>query len=454
MSRASNLRARERFAISLLALGLIGAVGSGAPTFSLVGASGILAFSLSRNWAKIPSTLGFYILLVGVTAVPLLVALNDPNDMIVNENPIRRQLFTQSNLMNSLLIVVLQTATLSTFLNLLTEQAIWSHPTPQPHRGKRPWALALATIALAQLANPTSTILLGNYGGIGFGLTGLGGLGGWNLFFVISFGAFAVRTHLRGNLAAFTVAACLAIWLAHGNRGEVLGIGLLLAAYRWRIFPLTIRSAAMGAIGLGLFSTFFYLIKILRTSQLRIDQALVNLPLLLSDQEAGPLAVITDTAGPSAFALLSSVFLVHDGGWDFLGGSSYIDYVYRILPASWSGAQVVDVSIQLRDLTTALGGAHFGGEPFLNFGVIGTVIYAALIGLLLVRLGNSRHKSRLAEIFDISLLLLGPRVAWYGFIYLFKAILIFAALAVINSSIQPRRIAAPPSAHRPRKVGK
>lgn len=416
----------------------------------------VTAYTVAQDRARLLSTLGMYVLLVGVTALPLAQVYFGERTYLLTGVGVRANIQSEDAVSLAILAIMAQTATLSAFLRRLSSHAVLSEELPQRYHWISVPVLLVAIGLFSVLANPSGLILEGLYGSADFLREAALGIGGWNLFFIFAISIYTQRTRLQGATHKIALLVTMGFWLLHGNRGEVLMItALLLATYagkqaaRYGTLSRIVGGAALAVVALFVFQV----VGEVRGTGLRLEVALAG---VWDD----PLSVFwraesfeINTLAPVAYTLLAVIYSVQWGGWDQAFGASYLDYAARILPASWLGAGgPEDLSVRLIRETMAIGGAHFGAEPFLNFGLIGVLAYAGGIGALLTYVANRRHRSAIAETADLAFLLVSPRVCWYGFIYLFKTLLLLGAFALASHLLGPR--ARTPNPARAMRIGR
>jgi len=160
-----------------------------------------------------------------------------------------------------------------------------------------------------------------------------------------------------------------------------------------------------------------------------IEGALLSF--LNSSQDRG---VAISTIGPSAYTLVATIGQVDEHSLSLLFGSSYLDYIFRILPSSLglSGGRGEDIADILVNNVEAIGGAHFGTEAYLNGGLPGAIIFAALTGCLVNAVSSRSRNSFLMAAFYMSIIFYLPRFLWYGNIYMFKLCIFFSILFLLR----------------------
>lgn len=387
-------------------------------------------------------------LLLLATALPLAVAYLADQPLILLSD-LRNYYHREEWIAEALLVVALQCITI---LTISLRPGLGSGVVSLVvHCRRRSWSLiTLSVVGMAAssvLANQAGMILEGGYGGNSLS-SDRGWFGGWPLVFVACSSAFFYLTGMSRRVDYVILYAIIAYWLAHGNRSEVLlqaVLPVVIAAFRirasrhilsrsatTRISGLPKFKTALSVIGVGIILSALHGVGLIRTVGTLSGAKLVQESMI----EARGVAV--STIGPSAYTLVAAVGLASESKEGFLYGASYWNYLYRTFPS-----RLVDLGERQRDLADvliseagAIGGAHFGAEAYLNGGVFGAVLFAALVAMLLDRLKSAAVSDGLAFVFLLSVVFYLPRFAWYGNIYMYKLILLFLGLFAARAMVR------------------
>jgi hypothetical protein len=208
-----------------------------------------------------------------------------------------------------------------------------------------------------------------------------------------------------------------------------------LRTIRW---PALVKSLCALAIGVAVFQ----IVGNVRSMGLE-DIRQASLYELLGGSESAEVAIAISTVGPAVYALTASIGLIEDDVLKYQYGRTYLDYLLRTFPENWALPfdRPDDIALLLMSEAQTLGGAHFGGEAYINFGIYGTYCFAFLYGLFLYWVFLKSRHSILVATLNAALLMLAPRIVWYGNIYLYKALLLFLLVALlIHFAPRSRRV--------------
>jgi hypothetical protein len=415
----------------------------------LVLAVWLVFVSFTKAWPTLLLTFS----LLAATALPLVFAIYF-DESVVLMGPVRSMFHTDQNLRIALLVVAAQVTCLLSFPLLLRNDGRgltdrFPLPVVGPTQLRRfRWASAILLVALSVLANPSQLVFVGIYGSEDFfGETVL--IGGWSLIFVIYFSYYAVVTQFQRYTDYLLSLGLVGYWLAHGNRSEVLGIvvivalALLAGAVRRRHGVVSFERLRIGASTItwpNLLKALFALIIGVTVFQvvgnvrsLEVDDIReASVADLLGGSERTDIAVAISTVGPAVYALTASVGLIEDDVIEYQYGRTYVDYLLRTFPSNWPLPfdRPDDIALLLMREAQTLGGVHFGGEAYINFGIYGAYFFAFLYGLFLSWVFvRSRHSVLFATL-NATLLMLAPRIVWYGNIYLYKTLVLILLIAL------------------------
>ena len=470
----------------LLALAGLGTVLLDDATLVLVAAVSLcLTIAAFRPSPTDPSASLVMVLLLLASAYPLLVSHVSDASLVALGSPLRISFHQPEWIAKALAIVLFQCAALvvaaarsdrrqGCLVSLLRVEE------------RSPWpgtlALAVCMVVATVLANRTSTILSGNYGKVEAASTGW--FSGWPVLYCAASAWYMVRSRMSRWYDYVFWYAVIAFWLFHGNRSEILiqsvlpilvfvargprvwsGLGGVI---NWRRVPVALVMAVSVLLlfeGVGLLRSYA-----VYTSP--TDRSVAVPPIVAPNSETLPageatvppaapvpqvdvtpptvaptlqsalanarnLAVQTgssrgvalSTIGPSAYTLVATVGLTETGKLQWQYGKTLQQYVYRVLPSRLNlfPGQTEDLAEILMREAETLGGSHFAAEAYLNFGIVGAVALAFLVGKYFSLLGRFTASGLIAA-WSLASVFYLPRLAWYGYIYMYKLMLLFGFL--------------------------
>lgn len=391
-----------------------------------------------------PHPLNILVALLIVTALPLLAYILYELP-IVNLSSTRQYFHRDDWVAEALLVIMLQCSVI----------IIYAKPTKISFgvvsllvRERRRTGLlyissVVGMIVSSVMANQTGTIFDGNYGAVEF-YQGAGWFGGWPLLFVIFSATFFYVTRLTKVVDFIVLYAIIAFWLFHGNRSEVLVQALLSmlifmarrdvgmantnSTYGRSHFNISKAKVVAGVAGAIIFFLIFQGIGFFR------NEGTIQGAILRSNAVSENRGVSISTIGPSVYSLVAAIGMTLDSKQGYSYGGTYVNYIYRTLPAGlgfFAGHQL-DLADKLISDAEAIGGAHFGAEPYINGGLVGAVLFAAIVAILIGRLFRTASDDGLSMIFLLSIIFYYPRFAWYGNIYMYKLVIVFLMIYTIR----------------------
>jgi oligosaccharide repeat unit polymerase len=370
----------------------------------------IFLFRLGIDISNTISTLPFIISLIQLLSV-LIVYLTDLPPLTLSIG--REVLFEPKNVVITLFCTSIQTL----FMSLLLDAKKFYQLRMIKFNVLNSIILLIISFILADRSNDTSFFITGSYAVA----TRVDAWGGWVAIYVIVSSALLLQLPVTTNWLRKIIIISLIIqilyFLAHGNRSEVLIQLLLLLSYWFggrNIFFKRTTLSSFGIIGIFLLIILFYVIGEVR------DYSEVG----IFDFNRGYLYL--STLSGSMWSQIAVTGLYSHWGTSF--GTTYISYLINIIPSfiptPWErGAEVAQYLFD----GEVTGGMGFWGEAYLNFGIIGVVVYSFLFVLFNRYLLKRSVNSYLTSLFLLSLLLYLPRIYLYDFVYLVKILTFFSA---------------------------
>ncbi|MHA6298269.1 hypothetical protein [Devosia sp. CAU 1758] len=453
---------------ALLALAGLGTVLLDDATLVLVAAVSLcLTIVALRPSPTDPSASLVMVLLLLASAYPLLISHVSDASLVALGSSLRIGFHQPEWIAKALAIVLFQCAALvvATARSDRRQGGLVSLLRVQE---RSPWpgtlALAVCMVVTTVLANRTSTILSGNYGEVEPASTGW--FSGWPVLYCAASAWYMVRTRMSRWYDYVFWYAVIAYWLFHGNRSEILIQSMLpilvFAAHgprvwsvlggviNWRRVPAALVMAVSVLLmfeSVGLLRSHAVFAPPTRVSQptssltpqvAPLPQVEAAAPTLQSAvANARELAIHTglsrgvalSTIGPSAYTLVAIVGLTETRKLQWQYGKTLQQYVYRIVPSrlNWFPGRAEDMSEVLMREADTLGGSHFAAEAYLNFGIMGAIALAFLVGKYFSLLGRFAASGLIAA-WSLASVFYLPRLAWYGYIYMYKLMLLFGFL--------------------------
>jgi hypothetical protein len=388
-------------------------------TFSL-----IIVYSIVLNHTKLSTITGIYFFILLLTLVPIIQIVFGIREYLMGGNSIRFNLHTDVNIHKTFFIILFQMATVASFL-FLTKHMNYVNSNVIEFNKLR-WSIGI--IILSILSNPSNMITTHQYGAEDFGSAGGSFLiAGWSSILVIVYAYYAFKTQLRTNYDVILSFIIIIFGLLHGNRSEVFGIVILLFVFKYSS-NLNLKTKLFWFFTIFILGAIFQIIGIVRG--LESDKLMVLFNILdgdfsfLADTTTG---IHISTVDAIDYSLMSIISIVDNGEIDYHYGLSIFDYLKRTLPGGipvpYDRPQ--DFGAIVADMTTARGGVHFAGEAYWNGSILGVYIYTLFVMFLVLFFNNNFNTTSLIGTFALVLIMISPRVLWYGNIYLYKPMLVF-----------------------------
>jgi hypothetical protein len=322
----------------------------------------------------------------------------------------------------------------SQFLFLLTTIRISNSNVEFIKIDRRLWrgvALSVAIIATLQI-NPTMSVLGGGYSG-----NTAEYWSGLPLVFILSISAWILLQRSYAMTYALVLNVLIAIWLLNGNRSEIFmlfvyGNYLVISKSFVNSNPSVFKVIAATLI-IFLAYILFSFIGVMRVVGINVFQAFELVSLVDGIVQDGRLNF--QTFGSSIYSVIASVSYVEVNGLVY--GETFIgqfkNVIPSFLPVPWDRYQ--DITSQFQEFQI-LGGLGLIGEGYVNFGLIGPALVAAVYVSLIKQAISRSCNSFLWSWLLLSVVLYSPRFFLYGFVYFFKLLTFFGAVFLVYSFVR------------------
>ena len=392
----------------------------------------VILISLVFNKNKLTTIVGVYFFILFLTLIPITEVILGVREYLYSGNFLRVSLHTHEYLHKTFFVILFQMSLVSTFLFLSKEI---NYPKYKSEKfNKILWVVII--VILSYLSNPTHMITAYRYGADDFSTGGSFLIAGWAMIFLIAFSYYAFKTKLKANFDVIFSIIIIIFWLLHGNRSEILGIVALLFLLRYDTNT-SLKIKLKWVVLLTVLGASFQIIGVIRGLDVgKVDMLMSFLggdfSLIFDGSSFGIPHISTVTA--IDYSLLSIIYSVDEGHLNYHYGLSVFDYLMRTLPAGipLPFERPVDLAALIAPMTNAKGGAHFAGEAYWNGSILGVYIFTFLVMSLITYFNNKMSSNTLVGIFGFALIMLAPRVVWYGNIYLYKVLLVFIILLIIS----------------------
>jgi len=275
------------------------------------------------------------------------------------------------------------------------------------------------------IINGTELVLSGGYGTENFKTERWGG---WALLFILS------AANLISNINKYKIVKPILIfvslyWFFAGNRSEILMLIVFLVFYKKMDKKISMLKIILPSTIL-LF--LFDLLGRLRSAGITLQSIINNIsnPTYIKE---GTLSI--STVGSSFYTLIATQAIAKENGFQY--GKTYLAYLINsvpsFIPQAWD--KVKDIAWFTEEAGT-IGGSLLYSEAYLNFGNMGVLIFGSIFGYFWRIIWVKSNKSSLTNIFLISLIIYFQRYFLYGFVYLWKTILLFSSLHFLSFLIK------------------
>ncbi len=231
----------------------------------------------------------------------------------------------------------------------------------------------------------------------------------WNHVVVIAL-IFAIPNFKDSKMVKFSYVFCITWFLLHSERVDVLGLVIAL------LIILMINRKDMVKKIFAIKNLKYYIIGII----------VVLLLVYIGEYRAGNKNIdfetmfrkvlVQNTAADVGYVYNSSILYTESHGFEY--GKTYLLYLIKLIP--FISTDIYDASIILQKEYYTAGGILNLSEPYMNFGIIGVIIFA-IVELTLINL-IIRRKRNYNFFLYIFLLATVFRVTWYGLMYIEKGV--------------------------------
>jgi hypothetical protein len=121
---------------------------------------------------------------------------------------------------------------------------------------------------------------------------------------------------------------------------------------------------------------------------------------------------------------------VHKG--KLLHGESLLSYLEEIIPVFTSQNRIATI---FRNNYFSPGGIHFFGEPLMNFGPIGLILFFFLFLFSINQLVQEQRERRMSHVVYTYVLMLSIRIVWYGIIYALNGLVWYIPLVYFSCRV-------------------
>ncbi|WP_194850511.1 O-antigen polymerase [Nonlabens antarcticus] len=258
----------------------------------------------------------------------------------------------------------------------------------------------------------SSNILYNSYHGDGY-VDGES-FGGWSVFFIVTMAFYIYKTNLENRRHLFFSIAVILYWFLFGNRGEVFPLVFFILL---KISKTNLKIKSWKVLLYGSFGVAVFMINGLMRSGTTF-----NFSTFLGSFFSN------FTGTPVTYSLMAVVY--HTERVGFAYGITFFEYFLRSLPSFIQSERPGDLSMFLVKEYSTLGGTHFIGEPYFNFGILGVFFFMhSFSSLFLIIEKKARALYEYRYIF-IVLIFLGTRTVWYGYITFYKTFLLLSFVLI------------------------
>lgn len=285
--------------------------------------------------------------------------------------------------------------------------------------------IVLAFIS-SYLVNGTHLAIYGGYGTEGFKTDRWGG---WPLIFIYSC-AKILSSEGRDKLRFRVLLLLVLYWFLAGNRSEILLLSVVLLKFK------SLKSAGFritrSVLPLVIVAFIFDLLGRIRSTGLsmRMLGKVLTESSLVAD---GALSI--STIGSSYYTLIASIGLTEKYG--FLLGKSYLAYLVNsvpsFVPVPWP--RIDDIAWYTEEAGT-IGGSLFFAEAYMNYGLIGVLVFSLLFHLFWSRIWEKANVDSLSLTYVFLLLIYFQRYFLYGFVYFWKSIILLGFLFLMRQLVK------------------
>lgn len=301
-----------------------------------------------------------------------------------------------------------------------------------PFKLKVVYAALILLILSTIITNLGGNIIDGGYGSESFKSSRWGG---WPLIFIFSVSIIIYQVYISKNNVWLKYFLFLSVfyWLLKGNRSEILVLSIIF-------FLPSVLVGSQKSV-----KDYFSLKNILVITTVLIIFNFVGLIRSEGISKKPASSISTNiisgdrlnisTIGPSLFTLTSSIKIVSENGFEY--GITYLAYPYNSLPSFLPIhiEKIPDIAHYTKEANT-IGGSMILAEPYINFGLFGVNVFSLIFFSFFGMILRKTFKSRLYILLLISFIVYFQRYYFYGFVYIYKLLLLFFVLIFINEVLK------------------
>lgn len=232
----------------------------------------------------------------------------------------------------------------------------------------------------------------------------------WN-HFVVACLVLAMPSFNKSKFTKFSFAFCIFWFLINGERVDMIGILACLIIYLFanKFVQAEQKKKMKYYIQIGIFS-LVVCFGMLAVGSIRSDsESFVPKSIVRS-------VLVQSTASDIGYTFHSSIRYVKENG--YLYGKTYPYYIKKIIPFTSNVGGAADILIEKYN---SPGGIYLLSEPYMNFGIIGLIIFTVIELFVLYLI--IKHDSNYAFILYLFLLATVFRTSWYGLEYIEKGVI-------------------------------
>jgi len=334
---------------------------------------------------------------------------------------VRIYYYTESSVRTALFVALQQLFMVSIFLNYKSNYLFRN--SVRPVNDVFVFFSLLGLLLSSYFANRSGTIITGGYGADFKEVM----WGGWSLLYVLCASVLLYQSLLYKRISIISVLSLSVLyWLLHANRGEVFVLAFLLGLILLLPLKGKVLSVSKAIFYFFVLVTFYLFFEVVGDAR---SVGISEYDFAFGFVEGGVLSI--STIGSAAWSLISSINIADASGYMY--GSTFLNYFTRVLPSfipvPW------EVSVDIAKYTSEAytrGGSGFAGEAYINFGVFGPSAIAYIFVYFLRYLLSKGSSSPIYACFFLVIVLYSPRLIFYGYIYLVKALFLFLGILLLS----------------------
>lgn len=289
------------------------------------------------------------------------------------------------------------------------------------------WTLFGLALIVSFFINRTSFVFSGGYAGnINEYWSGLPAI------FVTFMSAWCLFYKKSGIVFLICLNSIILYWIATGNRSEVLSL-FVFGNVSYLISSPMVKSPALRNIALAsvimLGFLIFALVGIIRgESTGGGGQSLV---VSIFSQMVQEDRINVSTVGSSVYSGLVAFHISLEEGLYY--GQTIFGQFLNIIPSFFETpwGRYENPYFSYSGLYQTMGGFGILGESFLNFGIVGPVVFGAFFAWLLRNLAMRASGSFFSSWFLLAFAIYSQRFFYYGYVYLHNMIILFAVIGFL-----------------------